>query len=184
MILRWPSGSGKSTFLRLISGIQVASARTVEYSGLSVQDPLFSAYYRRHIWISFTDPIFFESSTARENILFPSNFWDYLFSEEIFDTCIEVFELSSFLDKSICKLSSWERERINFTRMLVSSPSIIILDEPFSHLDDRLYFRAVQFLSQFIQEKHITLFVVTHDWDFTIEGANEYRINNWSIIRI
>ena len=183
-ILRWPSGSGKSTFLRLLSGIESVSSWVVAYSWLSVQDPLFGAYYRKHIWISFTDPIFFESSTARENIFFPSSFWDYLFSEEVFNTCVEILELDNFLDKAISQLSSWERERIGFTRMLVAHPDIIILDEPFSHLDERLYSRAVEFLSEFIVKNHVTLFVVTHDWDLTFEGANIYRVNNWSITRI
>jgi ATPase subunit of ABC transporter with duplicated ATPase domains len=60
--------------------------------------------------------------------------------------------------------------------MLVSVPDILILDEPFSHLDERLYSIALEFLSEYIREHHATLWVVTHDRGFILSGALEYRI--------
>lgn len=183
-ILRWPSGSGKSTFLRILTGIDVPSSGSVGYEEISTRDVWFGAFYREHIWVFFTDSVFFESSTARENIMFPSLFWDYRFSEKVFDTCIETLEVWSLLDTPIERLSSGERERIALIRMLVSAPDILILDEPFSHLDERLYSIALEFLSTYIREHHATLWVVTHDRGFILSDAREYRIDGWSLIRL
>lgn len=74
-------------------------------------------------------------------------------------------------------LSSGERERIALVRMLVSKPEILILDEPFSHLDERLYTIALEYLSRYITTHHATLWVVTHDRGFTLDGANEYHLD-------
>jgi ABC-type lipoprotein export system ATPase subunit len=183
-ILRWPSGSGKSTFLRILTGIDIPSSGSVGYEEISTRDCWFGTFYREHIWVFFTDSVFFESSTARENIMFPSLFWDYIFSEEVFDACVETLEVWGLLDTPIARLSSWERERIALIRMLVSAPDILILDEPFSHLDERLHSIALGFLSRYITMHHATLWVVTHDRGFALDGANEYRLDSGSLIRL
>ena len=183
-ILRWPSGCGKSTFLRILSGIEYPWSGIVTFDGISTQDVTFGRFYREHIWVFFTDFVFFEASSARENIMFPSVFWWYVFSEGIFQSCIHRLEIAHLLDTPVNQLSSGERERIAFARMLVSNPGILILDEPFSHLDERLYSIALRFLSDYIREHHVTLWVVTHDRGFSLDGASEYRIEKWSLTRV
>jgi ATPase subunit of ABC transporter with duplicated ATPase domains len=66
--------------------------------------------------------------------------------------------------------------------MIVAAPDVLILDEPFSHLDERLYATALQFLTDYIREHDATIWVVTHDRGFILPDAREYRIEHSSII--
>ena len=166
-ILTGPSGSGKSTFLSLVSGLTYASEGKVIYTHgkdrYDTWEPGFRDFYKKYIGTFFTEWTFFEMNSAKENILFPSLFGGYVEKRWIYNELVEIFELSSMLlDTPVSSLSSGERERVNLVRMFLMGPTIVFLDEPFSHLDEHLRTRSLEYLTQYIQDHHVTACIATH----------------------
>ena len=75
---------------------------------------------------------------------------------------IQIFEIETILDTPIRDTSSGERERVALIRMLVSRPRILFLDEPFSHLDQRMKDIVEKVFQSYIDEVHATVFAITH----------------------
>lgn len=183
-IIRGASGCGKSTLLRIVAGIDMPSTGAVYYQNISTRDHDFSRLYRENIGVCMTDSVFFEGCSARENILFPSVFGKYGFSHEFFGLCIEKLDMQTYIDMPVSLLSSGERERVAFVRMIISEPKILILDEPFSHLDERLYTIALAFLSEYIAKNNATVCAVTHNKEFSIPHAKVFVLENGSILSL
>jgi molybdate transport system ATP-binding protein len=75
----------------------------------------------------------------------------------------EVMEIAPLLDRSTQNLSGGEQQRVAFARAILSSPRLILLDEPMSSLDTRLKARLIPFLRRMRDEFRIPLIYVTHD---------------------
>ena len=166
-ILTGPSGSGKSTFLSLASGLMYASEGKVIYThGTDRYDTWesgFRDFYKKYVGTFFTEWTFFEMNSAEENIFFPSLFGGYVQKKWMYNELVEIFELSSMLLRTpLSSLSSGERERVNLVRMFLMCPTILFLDEPFSHLDEHLRTRSLEYLTQYVQDHHVTACIATH----------------------
>jgi molybdate transport system ATP-binding protein len=72
-------------------------------------------------------------------------------------------EISPLLDRATTNLSGGEQQRVAFARAILSSPRLILLDEPMSSLDRRLKTRLVPFLQRIRDEFRIPFIYVTHD---------------------
>lgn len=165
-----PSGSGKSTLLSLLGGYFLPTAWEIVYSYWDIQystrSSSFHTFARDHIGTFFTEGSFFESHTARENIDFPHLFWWYRFSWEIYSELIDLFQMTpELLESPVSILSSGERERVNLIRLFVSMPRILLLDEPFSHLDDELLEKALWFLGEYSSQYSPLCIIATHMLD-------------------
>ena len=81
----------------------------------------------------------------------------------MYNELIEIFELSSILLRTpLSSLSSGERERVNLVRMFLAGPTILFLDEPFSHLDEHLRTRSLEYLTAYVRDHHVTACIATH----------------------
>lgn len=100
--------------------------------------------------------------TVRENILFLENFSDISINSEKYHEMLAFFEMKTFENSVMKSLSVGQRERVNLIRACVHSPQIVILDEPGSNLDERLFDRVFSFLEREKQSQKNAIILATH----------------------
>ncbi|MEY2529070.1 MAG: molybdate transport system ATP-binding protein [Verrucomicrobiota bacterium] len=161
-----PSGAGKTSLLELIAGLRrpIAGAVRIE------ENVLFDATTRvnvppraRGIGYVPQDLALFPHLDVRGNIAYgyrPAVTGDGLFN---LGHVTEVMEISHLLGRDVTTLSGGEQQRVAFARSILSTPRLLLLDEPMSSLDSRLKKRMIPFLFRIRDEFGIPLVYVTHD---------------------
>ena len=135
-----PSGSGKSSLFQLLLGSRIPHSGRLSYCDKSLKDmsiESLSAYRSKDISFVAQDLRLFESLSVRQNISLSS------FNKEdskgfITDKALIDFKLEDKQNKKLSELSQGEKQRVAILRALAKEHKCLILDEPFSHLDDAL----------------------------------------------
>ncbi len=165
-----PSGSGKTTLLNLISGIERTGSGEVSTAGVRVDR--LSASARRSFRITtigfvFQEFLLLEYLDVLDNILYPYR----LHTELRLDASVRSrarelaldLGLASLLDRSPSELSQGERQRVAIARALVTTPKLILADEPTGNLDPATKQQALDLLFEQCAARSTTLLMVTHD---------------------
>ena len=143
-LIEGKNGIGKSTLLDLIAGIETPSHGLIELNNSVFQNGknnLIPTEYR-NIGYIFQDFGLFAHLTVRENIYFSrGNITD----QEI-SIITSILGLNEILDEDIDKISGGQQQRTAIARTLISSPIIILADEPFSNLDEEAARNIQRFL--------------------------------------
>lgn len=100
--------------------------------------------------------------TVKQNILFLEFFSKIKLDIEKYENMMDYFEMKKYENTPVKSLSIGQRERVNIIRAFVHNPKIIILDEPGSNLDDRLFEKLFEFLKKEKQSKKNILVIATH----------------------
>jgi iron(III) transport system ATP-binding protein len=125
------TGSGKSTLLKIIAGLVQADSGKVEFNQKYVQGPA-ETLVPGHPGIGYVSQDFELPKFLRvDQVLDYANAVSKAYAETLFSVC----RIAHLLDRRTDSLSGGERQRIALARVLISSPSLILLDEPFSNLD-------------------------------------------------
>ena len=157
-----PSGSGKSSLLRIICGLTPPSSGTVELQG---KDITHVAPHRRNIGMVFQGTFLFPHLTVSENIAYglkmrkDSKESQTLRVEEMLD----LIHLSNFSERDVAHLSGGETTRVAIARALAPTPSLLLLDEPLTGLDEHLRIDLAKDLRTVLTASRITAILVTHD---------------------
>ncbi|MFQ5915117.1 MAG: ABC transporter ATP-binding protein [Nitrospinota bacterium] len=156
-----PTGCGKSTLLLNISGLLNPTRGQVSIRGGSVQ----AAKEANLFGFIFQDPVLLPWRTAVENVRLPLEVTGaYNGTQEA--RCLELLDfvgLKKFRNHYPHELSGGMRQRVSIVRALVHNPSILLLDEPFSSLDEITKRRLhVEFLDLWAHERK-TGVLITHD---------------------
>ena len=150
------SGSGKSTTLNIISQILEPTSGTVEFvdaEGKKKETTL------GHV---FQEPHLLPWKTARENIEFVhKNNPNY--SDEIAENVLDMVGLADHYDKYPSKLSGGQNQRVGIARALSVDPDVLLMDEPFSSLDEITAEEMRGEMGRLHMDLGKTVFVVTHD---------------------
>lgn len=163
-VLSGPSGSGKSTVLRALMGLESCSSLMWDFQGvdlakLNVKD--------RRLGVVFQTLDVFPHMTGKENIYFAAEARQI--SKEKTQKHLEKLNhhlrMESFIDRKASVLSVGEKQRVAFARALIGEPRFLLLDEPFSALDDELKEESRQIIKNLIQEEKVPVILVTHDRD-------------------
>ena len=170
-----PSGCGKSTTLRLIAGIERLDAGTIRIDGQLVADARFSLPpEKRPVGMVFQDLALFPHMTVAENVAFgmprPERRPDRI------DPLLERVGLAGYGPKYPHMLSGGEQQRVALSRALAARPKIMLLDEPFSSLDQRLRTEMREFTLDLLRETETTVILVTHDPDEAMMMADRIAI--------
>lgn len=165
-----PSGSGKSTLLNLIAGTIPIQHGQIVVNGTRV-DLLSEAEKRRYrvreIGFVFQELELIEHLSVRENILLP-----FLinrasqFTRAIDDRCLALVRnvgLTDKLERRPQQLSTGEKQRVAICRALITSPSVILADEPTGSLDPAKSSEILDLLLQQSADCGSSVLVVTHD---------------------
>ncbi len=157
------SGCGKSTLLKLIYGLLHTDGK-VSWNGEEMLGPNFNLVpgepFIKYLAQDFDLML---PLTAAENVgKHLSNFYPVKKKRRIKEL-LEVVEMEDLADKKAKLLSGGQQQRIALARALAKEPELILLDEPFSHIDHFRKNNLRRRLFSYLKEKNITCIVATHD---------------------
>jgi iron(III) transport system ATP-binding protein len=159
-----PSGSGKSTLLRVVAGITQPARGRIAIGGIEVERPGLSVEpEKRRVGMVFQDYALFPHLTVRKNVAFGIRDKKGSEADRIVAELLERVSLASHADRYPHMLSGGERQRVALARALAPNPRVLLMDEPFSSLDDRLRDRVRQETIGLLRETGTTTILVTHD---------------------
>ncbi len=143
-----PSGSGKSSLMHFLYGMRHEYNGTILYDAKNIKQFSFeeiAKYRKEHVSIVFQDLRLFPEQTVQENIELKRQLQPYHPATKIGEMC----ERLGIGDKlsSTCRICSYgEQQRIAIIRALMQPFDFLLLDEPFSHLDDNNSQKAMQLM--------------------------------------
>ncbi|SFC91636.1 ABC-type lipoprotein export system, ATPase component [Flexibacter flexilis DSM 6793] len=145
------SGKGKSTFVGIVYGLRHDYEGTATYGGhhLKKQTLGWWADYRQEkVSIVFQDLRLFPHLTALENILVKANLYSKTPDIQHITAMTDALSVTHLLEKKANTFSYGERQRIAIIRALAQPFQWLLLDEPFSHLDEKNIQAAAQLIEQ------------------------------------
>jgi len=151
------SGCGKSTLLRLLMGLDAPSAGRVTVDGVPVTGPVPS------VGVIFQEPRLMPWLSVADNVRFGIAKLDRTEREARLAEALELVGLTEFADAYPRELSGGMAQRVAIARALVRRPSILLLDEPFSALDNFTRIALQDHLLRIWAAQRITMVFVTHD---------------------
>lgn len=177
------SGSGKSTLLKLLYGEFDLNGGSILWKNEDILGPKYNLVigydFMKYVAQEFDLMPFI---TVEENVgKFLSNFFPEEKKERVKEL-LEVVELSKFAKTKVKLLSGGQKQRVALARAIAKQPEIILLDEPFSHIDNFKKQSLRRKLFKYLKEKNITCIVATHDKDDVLGYADKMIVINQSKI--
>ncbi|MCL2826004.1 MAG: ABC transporter ATP-binding protein [Eggerthellaceae bacterium] len=156
------SGAGKTTLLKVIAGILVQDAGSVALGGEEV-DGL--APHKRQIGFVFQDTRLFPHMSVEENVAFPCKMAHMPKGERLEQarSMLALVHLEGFGGRDPASLSGGQQQRVALARALAAKPQVLLLDEPFSGLDESLRDDMRSLVLKLHRAFGITTILVTHD---------------------
>jgi ABC-type sulfate/molybdate transport systems ATPase subunit len=178
------SGSGKSTLLKLLYGELDSDQGHIFWEDIEILGPkhnLVVGYdFIKYVAQEFDLMPF---TSVEENIgKYLSNFYPKTKKNRTKEL-IRVVELEPFAKTKVKNLSGGQKQRVALARALAKEPEVLLLDEPFSHIDNFKKQSLRRSVFNFLKEKNITCIVATHDKDDVLGYAdNMIVLHNAKII--
>jgi iron(III) transport system ATP-binding protein len=158
------SGSGKTTLLRLIAGFEIPEEGEIFLNGRKVfGQGTFVQPEKRHIGMVFQDYALFPHLSIRQNIAFGLKKQPKQEQERRLEELLALVGLQQQAHKYPHQLSCGQQQRVALARALAPAPDMLLLDEPFSNLDEVLKEQMRREMRRIIKESGITAIFVTHD---------------------
>lgn len=160
-----PSGSGKTTILNIIAGTLRPDAGRVTVSGrvlTDVEERIFVPCHRRRVGFVFQDAQLFPHLTVEQNIKFGRWFTSAHADGPPVDVVTRELGIGGLLKRRPATLSGGERQRVALARALLSSPQILLMDEPLSGVDDARRNEIMGLIERVRDEFGIPIVYVTH----------------------
>ncbi len=171
-----PSGCGKSTTLRIVAGVDRQTTGRILVDGVIVSDD--SQYMppeRRGIGLMFQDFALFPHLNVGENVAFGLDGGMRANRSRVLDLLDRV-DLGGFVDVYPHQLSGGEQQRVALVRALAPRPAIMLMDEPFSGLDNRLRDDIRDRTLGLLKEENTAVLLVTHEPDEAMRMADEIAL--------
>ncbi len=158
-----PNGSGKSTLLRVIGLLEPPTAGEVRFKGAAVEQSRLLRV-RREMATVFQDPLLADT-TVFENVALGLRFRRVADAEIAprVRAWLDRFHIAGLAERQARTLSGGEAQRAALARALVLMPDLLLLDEPFSALDQPTRETLIEELAGILREDRITTVLVTHD---------------------
>ncbi len=169
------SGCGKTTLLRMIAGLERASAGVIEIEEKRVEGPgVFTPPERRGVGVVFQDYALFPHLTVEQNVAFGVPRRSRR-SQHI-KAMLEMTGLLGLRDRRPHELSGGERQRTALARALAPKPSVVLLDEPFSSLDASLRSAVRHDVRAMLRDAGASAILVTHDQEEALSTADRVAV--------
>jgi molybdate transport system ATP-binding protein len=174
-----PSGAGKTTVLDLIAGLRRSPSAYIELDGRVLTDMSTGEEVPardRHIGYVPQDGALFPHLSVRGNLLYGSQGDDP-------ERVTEVLDIGHLLDRRIGGLSGGERQRVALARALLSSPKLLLLDEPLASLDEELRTRILAYLKRVRDEFRVPMLYVSHSRSEVVELCEEVLVLDRGVLK-
>ncbi len=169
-----PSGCGKTTFLRCLAGLERAASGSMTLNNHIWQDDsqdIFIPLTQRSIGYVFQEPRLFPHLNVRANLLYG---WKRTLESArriTVDHVVQVLDIERLLERRPQSLSGGEQQRVAIGRALLTSPELLLMDEPLSSLDLHRKREILPFIHKLDSEFHIPVVYVSHDLHEIVELA-------------
>ena len=174
-----PSGCGKTTTLRMVAGLETATAGSIT---IGEQEITHEKPYRRPVNTVFQNYALFPHLTIAENVAFGLKRRGVKDVKGPVAEILELTELGEQAGKRPAQLSGGQQQRVALARALINSPEVLLLDEPLGALDLKLR-RSMQLELKRIQtEVGLTFVHVTHDQEEAMTMADTIAVMNGGVI--
>jgi iron(III) transport system ATP-binding protein len=168
-----PSGCGKSTTLRMIAGVDMQDAGEIYVDGKLICDTVFRIPpERRSIGLMFQDFALFPHLSVGENVAFGLS-GSGAQKKDRARALLEKVGLAHYIDAYPHLLSGGEQQRVALARALAPGPSLMLMDEPFSGLDNRLRDGIRDETLDLLKEEGASVLLVTHEPEEAMRMADE-----------
>ncbi len=173
-----PSGSGKTTLLRCVAGLQAARGRLV-VNGECWQDEdgrSLIPVHRRPLGYVFQEASLFPHLSARRNLEFGLRRVPAAARRVAWDQAVELLGIGNLLERMPAGLSGGERQRVAIARALLTSPHLLLLDEPLAALDVGRKQEILPYLERLHDELSIPVLFVSHAPDEVARLADHLAV--------
>jgi molybdate transport system ATP-binding protein len=154
-----PSGAGKTSLLDTIAGLRIPRAGCIRVGDVVLDDRASHVHVPardRHIGYVPQENALFPHLTVLQNVRYGAG-------HAPIDRVVEVLEIGHLLPRGVTTLSGGEQKRVALARALVTSPRLLLLDEPLAGLDRPLHQRIAAYLRRVRDDFHVPMLYVTHD---------------------
>ncbi|KRG08112.1 molybdenum ABC transporter ATP-binding protein [Staphylococcus sp. NAM3COL9] len=157
--VKGPSGIGKTTILNIIAGLKSADKAHIEVNERILSDTCNNIdvkIQQRNIGYLFQDYQLFPNMDVYQNITFMAQ------PSEHIETLMHQLNITHLKSQFPMRLSGGESQRVALARTLSTRPDLILLDEPFSSLDDATKDESIYLVKRIFKEWKIPIIFVTH----------------------
>ncbi len=159
------SGSGKTSVIRIIAGLTKPDHGTLTLDGMALADSnkrLFTPCHKRRFGTVFQEARLFPHLTVEQNLHYGRWFADKAGEHTESTKIIEMLGIGNLLKRRPEKLSGGEKQRVAIGRALLSSPRLLLMDEPLTALDEARKAEIIPYLERLRDETNIPIIYVSH----------------------
>jgi len=160
-----PNGAGKSTTIGVLTTTILPTGGTARVGGFDVvRQPLAA---RRVSSVVFQEPVVDRSLTGRRNLEIHASLWQVepRMAKTRIAELTDALGIAALVDRPVSGYSGGERRRLELARALVSSPSVLFLDEPTVGLDPRIRQELLEIVGRLGEQAELTMLLTTHYLD-------------------
>ncbi|MDA8436116.1 MAG: heme exporter protein CcmB [Actinomycetales bacterium] len=161
------NGAGKTTLLRLVAGLATPTTGAVTLAGVDLRNA--GPGLRRMLGFVSHDGLLYGDLTGRQNLMFHARLFGVADPEARIEELADVLDLRRVLDRPAGVLSRGNKQRLTLARALMHGPDVLLLDEPFTGLDEESAGRLVQLLRALHAEGR-TIVMTVHEMSRALEG--------------
>jgi putative ABC transport system ATP-binding protein len=181
-----PSGSGKSTLLHILGGVDRPTEGKVYLNDQDVyarNDEEMAIFRRRQVGLIYQFYNLIPELTVEENITLPLLMDGRKPDPKIVRELIHNLGLEQRVNNLPAQLSGGQEQRVSIGRALITSPAVVLADEPTGNLDSKNSQEIVNLLKDSNRRYQQTLIVITHDEDIALQADRVLAIEDGRIVR-
>ena len=163
------SGSGKTTLLRIIAGLETPESGSVILDGKEITS---LPPNKRSMGLVFQDYALFPHLTVEKNITFGVK----KKKAKVTQKMLELIHLEGYEKRHPHELSGGQQQRVALARALAPSPSILLMDEPFSNLDPIRRKKLREQIQLLTTQTNLTIIIITHDIEDALDISDSIVI--------
>ncbi len=179
-----PSGAGKSTLLHIVAGLLDASKGIVKLDGEIIFGPK-DRLVPGHPEVQLVNQEFGLDlyHTVRENLIVKANHLSKVIRDKFADELLDLLGLTSIAGSQAVYISGGEKQRLALGRALIMEPKVILLDEPFAHMDAHIKRKVIHYLQALKKTRKTTFIFVTHDGQDVLGLADKIAYFSEGVIK-
>jgi len=176
-----PSGCGKTTLLRIIAGLEKQTGGTIKINNNIISNKHYSMPpEKRNIGLVVQERALFPHLNVLKNVTF--GIQDLKERNDIALNYLKLFKIDQLKNKYPHEISGGEQQRVALARAMAPNPNILLLDEPFNALDDKLKNELHNETKKIFKDKDATVLIVSHDKEEAHFFSDRFiTINNGNI---
>ena len=181
-----PSGSGKSTLLHMIGGVDTPTSGTVEVDGTdlaSLDESRLAVFRRRQIGLVYQFYNLIPVLTVEENVTLPLLLDRRNADRAQLEQLLRTLGLEARRKALPHQLSGGQQQRVSIGRAVITSPALLLADEPTGNLDSKNSAEILSLLKNYHRQHGQTLLLITHDREIALQADRIIAMEDGRIVK-